>query len=85
MAEIVYILCALTSIACMVLLLRGYGRTRLHLLFWSGIAFMAFALSNILLVVDLVLVANYDFSLWRQSLTLIGVMLMLHGLIRTSH
>lgn len=85
MAEIVYLLCALTSVACTGLLLRGYKRNRLPLLFWSGIAFLAFALANILLFVDLVMVPNYDLALWRQSLTLAGVMLLLYGLIRTNH
>ncbi len=84
MAEIVYLLCAVTSVACMTLLFRGYARTRLPLLFWSGIAFLAFALSNTLLFVDLVVVPNYDLAIWRQSLTLGGVMLLLYGLIRTN-
>ncbi|HLP78134.1 MAG TPA: DUF5985 family protein [Candidatus Paceibacterota bacterium] len=85
MAETVYMLCALTSIACTGLLLRGYLRTRLALLFWSGIAFLAFALANILLFVDLVMVSHYDLAVWRQSLTLCGVMLLLYGLIRTNN
>ncbi|MGK2935600.1 MAG: DUF5985 family protein [Gemmatimonadaceae bacterium] len=32
MIQLVYVLCALTSIACAVLLLRGYFRTRVRLL-----------------------------------------------------
>jgi hypothetical protein len=84
MAQTVYILCALTSFACMVLLLRAYRRTRLPLLLWSGIAFLAFATTNTLLFVDLVLVPQYDLSIWRNALTLCGVVLLLYGLIRTN-
>lgn len=39
MVSIVYILCAITSLACAVLLLRSFRRTRARLLLWSGISF----------------------------------------------
>jgi hypothetical protein len=84
MAKTVYILCALTSIGCTLLLLRAYIRTKLPLLFWSGIAFLAFATSNILLFVDLIVFPEYNLLLWRQLTTLIGVVLLLYGLIRTN-
>ena len=35
MAEAIYVLCALTSALCAVLLLRAFARTRVRLLFWS--------------------------------------------------
>jgi hypothetical protein len=82
MAEAVYILCALTSVACAVLLLRGYSRSGLRLLLWSGLCFVALALSNVLLFVDLVLVGpETDLSLWRTSIALLGVATLLYGLI----
>jgi hypothetical protein len=84
-AQIVYILCALTSFACMVLLLRGYRRTGMLLLFWSGIAFLAFAISNILLFVDMVVVPERDLMVWRSGANLVGVILLLYGLIRADH
>lgn len=40
MAEITYVLCGLTSIACAVLLLRGYVTTRMPLLFWAALCFV---------------------------------------------
>jgi hypothetical protein len=83
--QIVYVLCALTSGACMVLLLRGYSRTRMSLLLWSGLSFMAFTISNVLLFIDLAIVGpTYDLSLWRTIPTLAGVVLLLYGLIRTN-
>ena len=39
MATLVYALCALTSLACAVLLLRGYASSRVRLLLWSGLCF----------------------------------------------
>ncbi|WP_224363702.1 DUF5985 family protein [Hyalangium versicolor] len=83
MAEAVYILCALTSVACAVLLLRGYSRSRMRLLLWSGLCFAALAISNMLLFVDLVIVPGpeIDLSVWRSSLALIGISTLLYGLI----
>jgi hypothetical protein len=84
MAEVVYLLCALTSVACMVLLMRGYRRTRLPLLFWSSVSFLAFAAANSILFVDLALLGNsVNLFMWRQSANLAGVILLLYGLIRT--
>jgi hypothetical protein len=78
---LIYLLCALTCSLCAILLLRSYGRQRTKLLFWTGTAFCAFGLSNILLFVDLAVVPHIDFSLLRNVITLAGVLLMLRGLI----
>lgn len=78
---IVYLLCALTSWLCAVLLLRAYYRSRTAILFWSGAAFCAFGVSNIMLFVDLVVVPETDLSLVRNLITLGGIGLMLRGLI----
>jgi hypothetical protein len=81
MAEAVYILCALTSLACAVLLLRGYNRSRLRLLLWSGLCFVFLAVSNLVLFADLVLFQGIDMSLWRSSIALVGIATLLYGLI----
>ena len=52
-AAAVYILCFLTSAACALLLIRSYRRSRARLLLWSGVAFVALAANNLLLVIDL--------------------------------
>jgi hypothetical protein len=82
-AHIVYALCALTSVSCMWLLLRAYRRTRMQLLFWSGLAFLSFALANVILFLDLAVWTSRDLSLVRSIPTLAGVILMLYGLIRS--
>lgn len=81
MATLVYTLCALTSLACAVLLLRGYASSRARLLLWSGLCFAGLALNNILLLVDKRLVATVDLSLWRTFPAVAGVALLLYGLI----
>ena len=82
MAEAVYVLCALTSIACAVLLLRGYGRSKSRLLLWSGLCFVGLALNNGLLVVDRVLfTTTLDLAIWRQVPATAGIALLLYGLV----
>ena len=78
---VVYALCALTSIICAWLLLRGYARTRFRLLLWSGICFIGLALNNILLFIDLRVLAETDLSLVRTLPALAGVAMLLYGLI----
>ena len=81
MATLVYTLCALTSLACAVLLLRGYASSRVRLLLWSGLCFGGLALNNILLLVDKRLVPEVDLSLWRTLPALAGLALLLYGLV----
>lgn len=80
-AASVYLLCALTSGMCAVLLLAKYGRSRLRLLFWSGLCFVGLAANNVLLVVDLVLVPRVDLSVVRLLPALAGVALLVWGFV----
>ncbi|RKH19071.1 hypothetical protein D7X74_07905 [Corallococcus sp. CA047B] len=81
MAEAVYLLCALTSVACAVLLLRAWRRTRMKLLLYSGLCFCIFTLNNVLLFVDLVLIPEGDLSLARTVTSLLASGVLLFGLI----
>lgn len=82
MAEAVYLLCAATSVACAILLLRGYLRQRTPLLLWSGLCFGLLALNNALLFIDLIIVpTGTDLSIVRSVTALAGVGVLLFGLI----
>jgi hypothetical protein len=81
MAALVYILCALTSLTCAVLLLRGYRRSGVRLLFWSGLCFAGLALNNILLFVDRRLFPETDLYLVRSLPALAGIIVLLYGLV----
>ena len=81
MATLVYALCALTSLACAVLLLRGYMSSRARLLLWSGLCFAGLAANNIILLVDKRVVPSIDLSLWRSLPALAGVAGLLYGLV----
>jgi hypothetical protein len=87
MAAIVYILCALTSLACAVMLWRGFAQSRARFLMWSSLCFAALAINNILLFVDKVVLPNVEsvggisFAVWRSAAALIGLALLIYGLI----
>jgi hypothetical protein len=80
-AAVVYVLCALTSLICAVLLARGYRRSHARLLFWSSLCFFGLFLNNSLLFVDLVLLPDIDLSIVRELPALVGIALLLYGLI----
>jgi hypothetical protein len=81
MASAVYLLCALTSIACAALLFRNYFRRPSHLAFWTGLGFAALALNNVLLFVDMRVIASIDFQFYRNLSALVAVVLLLYGLL----
>jgi hypothetical protein len=81
MAELVYVLCAVTSLACAVLLWRGYRASRSRLLFWSSLCFIGLAGNNVLLLVDLVVVPAADLGLLRSALALVALLALVVGLV----
>jgi hypothetical protein len=84
MAELVYLLCAITSIGCALLLVRSYGQNKTRLLLWSTLCFVGLALNNSLLFLDLVLVRSIDLSVVRAVAGAGAVSLLLGGLIWSS-
>jgi len=82
MAQIVYILCGLTSVICALLLYRQYRARRTSLLFWATCCFLCLAATNVLLYVDLIVFPATDLSLLRSIITLVGLMMLLYGMIR---
>jgi hypothetical protein len=74
-------LALLTSLACMVLLFRGYAASGVRLLLWSALCFVFLTANNLFLVVDLI-VANVDFRPYRLISALLGIAFLLYGFIR---
>jgi hypothetical protein len=81
MAQLVYILCGLTSLFCALLLLRQYRYSKSRLLFWSALCFICFTITNVLLFVDIVIFPEVDLSVYRSGISLLGVVMLLFGLI----
>lgn len=82
LAALIYSLCALTSIACLVLLWRSWRASGHRLLFWSALCFAGLSINNVLLVLDRVVwPVEVDLSNWRLASALAAVLLLLFGLI----
>lgn len=81
MVAAIFIACALTSILCVVLLIRGYRVSRSRLLLWSSLGFLGLALNNIVLVIDRLIVPDIDLSLLRALPAFLGVAILLLGCI----
>ena len=80
-AEAVYVLCMLTSLFCAVLLLRSYRASRSRLLLWSTVCFGGLALSNALLVVDLMVLNDVDLRLLRGGIGFVATFALLGALV----
>jgi hypothetical protein len=81
-ADTIYVLCALTSFICAVLLYRGWRASRAKLLFWGALCFAGLMLNNVLLVIDM-RINDVDLATLRLVPALAGVGLLLYGLIRS--
>jgi hypothetical protein len=84
MSAVIYFLCALTCLVAAALLLRAWQGSRLGMLFWSGLCFLFLAGSNMLLVLDRIVLPNIDLSLPRFLTAFLGLLLLLYGLIMES-
>ncbi len=81
MKEVAYILCALVSMLCAALLLRGYFHGRHRLLLWSGLCFAGLTIANGLVFLDLVMLPNVDLYPLRLAVTAASVLTLLVGLL----
>jgi hypothetical protein len=81
MPGIVYILCAVTSLICSLMLLRGFASSGVRLLLWSGLCFAGLAIENVILYVDVIIIPDVDISLIRRIPGLIAMLLLLYGLV----
>lgn len=78
---LIYLLCFATSSACAWLLARSYARTHARLLFWSACCFSLLAVNNLIVVLDLLVLPDRNFSLARLATSLTAVGVLLFGFI----
>jgi hypothetical protein len=81
MASVIYGLCASTAFLCAWLLLRAYWGGENTLLFWSGVFFSIQTLNNIFLIIDKLVIPDIDVDIWRHTIALLAILLLLYGLI----
>ncbi len=78
---LVYLLAALTSGACMLLLFRAYAKSGVRLLLWSALCFVCLTLNNLLLFFDLAIFTQMDLRPYRVTAALVGLLFLLYGFI----
>jgi hypothetical protein len=82
---ILFLLAIATSLACTVLLFRGYMQRGVRMLLWSALCFVFLTANNLLLFVDLVLLPPaIDLRALRHGTALLGLTFLLYGFIRES-
>ena len=80
-AEPVYMLCMLTSLFCAFLLFRSYRGPRSRLLLWSTLCFVGLAISNALLVLDLLVFPDIDLRALRAAVNFVSGLVLVIGLV----
>jgi hypothetical protein len=73
LAGVIYAACALTALACAVLLLRGYRN--------SGARLLGLTLNNVLVFLDLMVVPDVSLFTWRNLAALGAMSVLVFGLI----
>jgi hypothetical protein len=81
LAGVIYAACALTALACAVLLLRGYRNSGARLLLWGGLCFVGLTLNNVLVFLDLMVVPDVSLFTWRNLAALGAMSVLVFGLI----
>jgi hypothetical protein len=77
-----FLLAVATSVGCTWLLLRAYARTRVRLLFWASVCFIALSINNVLLFIDvIVLPTQVDLRLFRLGAALVGIACLLYAFV----
>lgn len=79
---LVYLLCMITSLVCLALVARAYRSSRVRLLFWTALSFVAMALNNFLLVVDKVFTGpDVDLRPVRTVFHLLALAVLIYGFV----
>lgn len=81
-AEVIYLLCAATSLTAAVLLTRHYVARRTPLLFWSSLAFAGFSVNNILVYLDATVLADTNLTLVRSLVAMLAMLALVFGLTK---
>jgi hypothetical protein len=78
---LVYLLCFATSLVCAIMLGRSYLRSRASLLFWSSVCFALLAINNLVMVLDMLVIASVDLQWPRLVVSLAAISTLLFGFI----
>jgi hypothetical protein len=77
---LIYGLCAMTALACTLLMIRAYFISRYRLLLWSSWCFAGLTLHNVILMFDKIVFDN-DLLTMRLVIALMALLPLVYGLI----
>ena len=80
--ELIYLLCAATSLTAAVLLTRQYLARRTPLLFWSSLSFAGFSVNNILVYADVTVFPGSNLGLLRSAVAMLAMLALVYGLTK---
>lgn len=81
---LLFLLAALTCIACTVLLFRGYAASGSRLVLWTALCFVFLSVNNLLLFFDLAVFfedPEIDLRVYRHTAALAGLACLLYGFV----
>jgi hypothetical protein len=81
MAELIYGLCTILSLAIAAMLWRQHRRMPTRMIYWTALCFSGLALSNLVLVLDKLVFPEVDLRVLRHSISLLSIGLLLFGLV----
>jgi hypothetical protein len=81
MAELIYGLCTILSLAIAIMLWRQQRRLPTRMIHWTALCFSGLALSHGVLVLDKLVFPDLDLRVLRHSISLLSIGLLLFGLV----
>ncbi|MGZ3651752.1 MAG: DUF5985 family protein [Bdellovibrionota bacterium] len=81
LAQLVYILCSLTSLLATILLWQSFRKTGVRLLFWSALCFFGLTVNNVMLFLDVIVYTQTDLAVSRTLPAVLGLCALLFGFI----
>lgn len=79
--DLVYLLCFVASALCAALLVRQHAASPSPVLLWSAACFVLLAISNLIVVIDQMILPELNLRTLRLILTLLAVSVLLYGFI----
>jgi hypothetical protein len=77
----VYTLCFAASSACAFLLARNYARTGARLLLWSALCFVLLAGNNLVVMIDMLVLQDWNLRIARLVFSAAAVAVLLFGFV----
>jgi hypothetical protein len=79
--DAIHLFCAVTSVGCMLLLIRAWRETRHRLMLWMALCFAGLVLNNLLMIANFLFDEGVGVIVLRQLSAITALCVLLYGLI----